>query len=179
MFPLILQSLLRRRWQSLAALLGVTLGAAILLGTFLLQHGLSQGIERGRRQLGADLLIVPANATVDPDKALFAGSPIHAYMNRALADDVRRVPGVKRVEAQFFTHTLRLACCSGDTETRLIGIEEGTLRRLAPLSVHSRPALEAGEVVIGAQIFPQIGKPGALVEILGKVFRVAWRLDAT
>ncbi|WP_043588289.1 ABC transporter permease [Geminisphaera colitermitum] len=178
---LILHSILRRRWQSLAAILGVALGAALLLGVFLLHRGLAQGLERGRRQLGADLLIVPANATVDPDKALFAGSPLNVYMDRSLADDIRRVPGIARVESQFFTQTLRLECCSGVNEIRLVGIEDGTLRRLARLSSPSdgRSTLDAGEVVIGSQLLTGVGRPGARIEILGKIFRIAWRLDST
>ncbi|MDR1010011.1 MAG: ABC transporter permease [Opitutaceae bacterium] len=179
MLRLILHSILRRRWQSLAAILGVALGTALLLGVFLLHRGLSQGLERGRRQLGADLLIVPANATIDPDKALFAGSPLNVYMDRALAGDIRRVPGVARVESQFFTQTLRLECCSGMDEIRLVGIEDGVLRRLARLSGKDRATLETGEVVIGSQLLTGVGRPGANIEILGKIFRVAWRLDAT
>ncbi|AHF92411.1 hypothetical protein OPIT5_21320 [Opitutaceae bacterium TAV5] len=179
MLRLILHSILRRRWQSLAAVLGVALGVALLLGVFLLYRGLEQGIERGRRQLGADLLIVPANATVDPDKALFAGSPLNVYMDRALVADVRRVPGVGRVESQFFTQTLRLECCSGVNEIRLVGVEDGTLRRLARLSSAGRSTLEADEVVIGSQLLAGVGRPGSLIEILGKIFRIGWRLDST
>jgi putative ABC transport system permease protein len=179
MFRLILHSILRRRWQSLAAVLGVALGVALLLGVFLLYRGLAQGIERGRRQLGADLLIVPANAPVDPDKALFDGSPLNVYMDRALADDVRRMPGVARVESRFFTQTLRLECCSGVNEIRLVGIEDGALRRLARFSSAGRSALEDGEVVIGSRLLAGVGHSGSLVEILGKIFRIGWRLDST
>jgi putative ABC transport system permease protein len=179
MLRLIFSSLLRRRWRSLATLLGIALGAALLFAVFLLQNCLSHGLERGRCQLGADLVVVPANASVDPDKALFAGSPVHAYMPRELVARERAVPGVARVESQIFTHPLRLACCDGDTETRLVGIEEGVLRRLAPLSALSRPALDADEVVIGSGVLPHISHPGARVEILGKIFRLAWRLNPT
>lgn len=176
---LILHSILRRRWQSLAAILGVALGVALLLGVFLLYRGLEEGLERGRRQLGADLLIVPANAAVDPDKALFAGSPLNAYMDRSLSGDILRVPGVGRVESQFFTQTLRLECCSGGTEIRLVGIEDGTLGRLSRLSPDGRAALEADEVVIGSQVLAGVGRPGARIELLGRIFRVAWRLSST
>jgi putative ABC transport system permease protein len=103
MLRLILQSLLRRRWQSLATIVGVALGAALLLAVFLLYRGFDQGLERGRQRLGADLLVVPSNATVDPDRALFAGSPLSVYMDKKYADLARKVPGVRRVEEQFFT----------------------------------------------------------------------------
>jgi putative ABC transport system permease protein len=179
MFRLIFKNLTHRRWATFGAWVGIALGAAALFGVFLLQRGLAQSVERGRRQLGADLLVVPADVAVDAEKVLFAGSPIHAYMPRSLVEKVRRTEGVLRVESQFFTQTLRLACCSGGTETRLVGVEEGALRRLGPQSAHSRTTLAVDEVVLGAAVFPHIEKPGAQVEILGKIFRVAWRLDAT
>src|ERR1017187_590970 len=116
MFRLVVQSLVRRRWQSLATVLGVALGAALLMAVFLLYRGFDQGLERGRQRLGADLLVVPSNATVDPDRALFAGSPLSVYMDQKFTDLARKVPGVRRVEAQFFTQSLHLECCS-------IGIE--------------------------------------------------------
>ena len=106
MLRLIFHSLGRRRWQSLAALAGVALGVGLLLAVWLLYRGLSGGLERGRQRLGADLLIVPAGTTVDPDQALFAGSPLNVYMDKKYADMARKVPGVRRVEAQFFTQSL-------------------------------------------------------------------------
>jgi len=179
MLRLIANSLLRRRWQSLATILGVALGAGLLLAVFLLYHGFEQGLERGRQRLGADLLVVPANATVDPDKALFAGSPLSVYMDSKYADQARKIPGVRRVEAQFFTQSLKLECCSVGTESRLIGIETQVAYRLAGMSPDGREKLAPDEVIVGSELLGGIGKPGALIELLGYIFRLAYRLEPT
>lgn len=179
MFRLIFQSLLRRRWQSLATIIGVALGAALLLAVFLLYRGFDQGLERGRQRLGADLLVVPSNATVDPDRALFAGSPLSVYMDKKFADLARKVPGVRRVEAQFFTQSLHLECCSIGIETRLIGIEEQVARRLAGMSPDGRERLEKDEVIVGSELLGGVGRPGALIELLGEIFKLAYRLEPT
>ena len=179
MLRLITNSLLRRRWQSLATIFGVALGAGLLLAVFLLYRGFEQGLERGRQRLGADLLVVPSNATVDPDKALFAGSPLSVYMDKKYAGQARKIPGVRRVEAQFFTQSLKLECCSLGTETRLIGIEEQVARRLAGMSPDGREKIEPDEVIVGSELLGGIGKPGALIELLGDIFRLAYRLEPT
>jgi putative ABC transport system permease protein len=179
MWKLVLDGILRRRWQSLATVLGVGLGAGLLVAVFLLYRGFDQGLERGRQRLGADLLVVPGNATVDPDRALFAGSPLNVYMDKALADGARKVPGVRRVEAQFFTQSLHLECCSVGIETRLIGVEEQVTRRLAGMSAEGREHLAVDEVIVGSELLGGIGKSGALIELLGEIFRLAYRLEPT
>jgi putative ABC transport system permease protein len=179
MLRLITNSLWRRHWQSLATMLGVALGAGLLLAVFLLHHGFQQGLERGRQRLGADLLVVPGNATVDPDRALFAGSPLNVYMDKKYEEEARKVPGVRRVEAQFFTQSLRLECCSLGTESRLIGIEEKVTQRLAGMSPDGREKLAPDEVIVGSELMGGLGKPGALLEVLGDIFRLSYRLEPT
>ena len=179
MIRLIANSLLRRRWQSLATLLGVALGAGLLLAVFLLYHGFEQGLERGRQRLGADLLVVPANATVDPDRALFAGSPLSVYMDKKFADEARKIKGVRRVEAQFFTQSLKLECCSVGTESRLIGIEDKVTQRLAEMSPNGHAKLDSDEVIVGSELLGEVNKPGSLIELLGYIFKLGYRLEPT
>jgi len=179
MLKLVLSGILRRRWQALATLFGVGLGAGLLISVVLLYRGFDQGLERGRQRLGADLLVVPSNATVDPDRALFAGSPLSVYMRKEFADQARKIPGVRRVEAQFFTQSLHLECCSVGIETRLIGIEDQVSKRLAGMAAEGREKIEADEVIVGSELLGGIGKSGALIELLGEIFRLAYRLDAT
>jgi putative ABC transport system permease protein len=179
MLRLIANSLLRRRWQSLATILGVALGAGLLLAVFLLYQGFEQGLERGRQRLGADLLVVPGNATVDPDRALFAGSPLNVYMDKKYAEQARKIPGVHSVEAQFFTQSLRLECCSVGTESRLIGVEGQVIHRLAGMSPDGRDTLEPDEVILGSELMGGMSRPGGLIELLGDIFRLGYRLEPT
>ena len=177
MLRLISAGLLRRRWQSAATILAVGLGVGLLLAAILLQRGLQQGLELGRQKLGADLLVVPARASVDPDRALFAGSPLNVYMDRGIAEKVRSIPGIRRVETQFFTQSLRLECCSVDTEIRLVGIESGVVSRLAAMSKEGVPSLQPDEVIIGGRLLGGVGKRGSLIELLGGIFKVGFRLE--
>jgi putative ABC transport system permease protein len=100
-------------------------------------------------------------------------------MDKKFADEARKVPGVRRVEAQFFTQSLHLECCSIGIETRLIGVESQVIHRLAGMSPDGRDILEKDEVIVGSELLGGIGKPGALIELLGDIFRLAFRLEAT
>jgi len=177
MLRLISAGLLRRQWQSAATILAVGLGVGLLFAAILLQRGLQQGLELGRQRLGADLLVVPARATVDPDRALFAGSPLNVYMDQGVAGKVRSIPGIRRVETQFFTQSLRLECCSVDTEIRLVGIESGVVSRLAAMSKEGVSSLRPDEVIIGGRLLGGVGKRGSLIELLGGIFKVGFRLE--
>jgi len=177
MLRLISAGLLRRRWQSVATVLAVGLGVGLLFAAILLQRGLKQGLELSRQRLGADLLVVPARASVDPDHALFAGSPLNVYMDRGVTEKVKSIPGIRRVETQFFTQSLRLECCSVDTEIRLVGIEASAVERLAAMSKEGVPTLQPDEVIIGGRLLGGVGKRGSLIELLGGIFRVGFRLE--
>jgi putative ABC transport system permease protein len=177
MIRLISAGLFRRKWQSSATMLAVSLGVGLLFAAVLLHRGLQQGLEIGRQRLGADLLVVPTPATVDPDRALFAGSPLNVYMDRNLAEKVRSISGIRRMETQFFTQSLRLECCSVDTEIRLVGIESGVVSRLAAMSKEGVPTLQADEVIIGGRLLGGVGKRGSLIELLGGIFKVGFRLE--
>jgi putative ABC transport system permease protein len=177
MIRLISAGLLRRRWQSTATILAVGLGVGLLFAAILLQRGLQRGLELGRQRLGADLLVVPARAVVDPDSALFAGSPLNVYMDRNIAEKVKKISGIRRVETQFFTQSLRLECCSVDTEIRLVGIEGGVVSRLAAMSKEGVPSLQPDEVIIGGRLLGGVGKRGTLIELLGGIFKVGFRLE--
>jgi putative ABC transport system permease protein len=177
MWRLILHGIWRRRWQSLTVMVGVALGAGVLFAAFLLYYGLKQGLALGRQRLGADLLVVPADAVVDPEKALFAGSPLNVYMDKKYADEVRRIPGVRNVEAQFFTQTLRLECCTFQNVMRVVGVEDGVIKRLAALSAKGYPTLADDEIIVGSKLLYGTGSHGSLVGLLGRIFRISYHLE--
>jgi putative ABC transport system permease protein len=100
-------------------------------------------------------------------------------MDRKVADKARRLPGVRRVDAQFFTQSFRLECCSVGAETRLIGVESQMIRRLAGMSPQGRETLEADEVIVGSELLGGASRSGSLIELLGDIFRLGYRLEPT
>ncbi|MDR1497971.1 MAG: ATP-binding cassette domain-containing protein [Puniceicoccales bacterium] len=177
---LVRRSIAHRWRQSLAAMLVTALGAALLLAFALLRDGAENALEAGRRRLGADLLVLPGNAVgVDAERVLFAGAPLNVYMPEALATSAATLPGVVHVERQFFTQTLKLSCCSGGSEIRLVGVEPKSLRRMAGDGAEAGKVDAVSFAVLGNKVLQGVAAAGARVELLGRVFTVSQRLGET
>jgi putative ABC transport system permease protein len=81
----IIRNSLARRWvQSLSTLVAVAVSVGILFALYLLYTGVSSGVETGKKRLGADIVVVPASAQVEPETLLFTGAPLNIYMNKDL-----------------------------------------------------------------------------------------------
>jgi len=177
MLHIIRQSLTRRWVQSLSTLLSVAFSVGILFALYLFYLGVSSGFEAGARRLGADLLVIPADAWVQSEAVLFTGAPMNMYMDAGFEKKVAGIPGVRWASAQFFAQTLNADCCSLTEATRLIGFDPDSDRLIhALLQNAGKRALAPDEILIGAKID---GYPGSQAMVLNKVFKVAAVLEPT
>jgi putative ABC transport system permease protein len=167
-----------RRWvQSVATLFAVAMSAAVLLAVYLLYQGVSLGLKTSEKRMGADLLVVPADAPIQPEQLLFTGAPVCVYMKKDVERELAKIPGVTHVTSQFFAQTLNAACCSTANATRLIGFDPHTDWLVQALA-GDRPAsnLKPGEILIGHEVQ---GFTGRHSFILGKPVHVAAVLEPT
>ncbi len=179
MFTLIKHALAMRRAQSVATLLSVALSSAVVLALALSFIGVQNGLARSSERLGADLMVIPAEAAVDLDEneLLFTGSPANMYMDEAVVDEIAAVAGVERVSAQFYGQTLDASCCSASTPSRLIGYDAATDWVIAPWTSESVDgALAENQIVVGANMAADFQENG---KVLGHPVEVAAVLDAT
>lgn len=177
MLQIIWHSITRRWVQSLSTLLAVSVSVGILFALYLLYLGVSQGMETGKKRLGADLLVVPAEARVDAESALFTGAPLNIYMEKGYEEKIAGMAGVSRVTSQFFTQTLDEDCCSLAEARRLVGFDPASDWLVNSL-LGNVPggSLSADEILTGARL---AGQPGGLVGILNEFFRIAGVLEPT
>jgi putative ABC transport system permease protein len=179
MFTLILHSLNKRRVQSVATVLAVAVSVAVLLALFLVYRGVTAGIETSKQRLGADILVIPAEADTlyaDTD-LLFTGAPAAIYMSKDYAAQVAKLDGVTGVTSQFFGQTLNQSCCSSTGEVRLIGFDVGSDWLIQPWADKLIGRKLAGdEVILGSKVG---GFDDASPHILGHPVNVAARLDST
>lgn len=177
MLQIIWHSITRRWVQSLSTLLAVSVSVGILFALYLLYFGVSQGVETGKERLGADLLVVPAEARVDAESALFTGAPLNIYMEKGYEEKIAGIPGVRRATSQFFTQTLNEDCCSLAEARRLVGFDPGSDWLVNSL-LENVPggSLSADEILTGARL---TGQPGGHVGILSEFFRIAGVLEPT
>ncbi|HWQ73974.1 MAG TPA: ABC transporter permease [Syntrophomonas sp.] len=179
MFTIIRQSLQKRWIQSVSTLFAVAVSVSILFALYLLYQGITTGLSTSENRMGADLLVVPADARdlLDNSELLFSGAPVCIYMNKNVQDKVSRIPGVEKVSAQFFTQTLNASCCSIGSATRIIGFDPDTdwvVKSWAKNLPDKK--LAAGDILIGGSVSAFLGKD---TYILGEKVHVAAVLEPT
>lgn len=177
MYYLIWKSLLHRKLSTMASSLGVAVGVAIIFAIIMLYSGVMSGLELSQQRMGADIVVIPGGATMEPSLILFSGAPANIYLPASTIDSIRDIPGVSKATPQFFTHTLTADCCDISAKTRLIGYDPASDWLISPwLKTIRKEDLQAGEVILGAKV-PDFG--GEHMGILGHMFSIAGVLEET
>lgn len=179
MLTLIKHALRMRRTQSAATFLSVALAAAVVFALALSFMGVQNGLDASRERLGADLMVIPADAAVDLDQnaLLFTGAPANMYMPSDVEARVAAVAGVERTTAQFYGQTLDASCCSATGPARLIGYDAATDWVVAPWAgAASSGVLGKSQIVAGVNLVSDFEGGGT---ILGHNVELAASLDAT
>lgn len=177
MLAIIRHSLTRRWVQSVSTLMAVLFSVGIFFAIYLLYAGVSLGLDAGKRRLGADLLVIPADSIVEAETLLFTGQPYNVYMDKEMEGKIARVAGVKRTTPQFFAQTLNETCCTLVGATRLIGFDQKS-DWLVNSWIKRLPGgdLAPDQVMVGSGVQ---GFSGQTAVILKKTVRVAVVLEPT
>lgn len=177
MIKLILHSLNKRRAQSISTVVSVAVCVAVLFALLLLYSGITAGLESSGKRLGADILVIPAEAEtlIDDEELLFTGAPVSIYMDETVLEDIAAVDGVTAVSGQFFGQTLDSGCCSILGATRLIGYDDRSDWLISPW-LNDSATLQTGEILLGYGVSDYADQD---TYILGKKMTVKGILDET
>jgi putative ABC transport system permease protein len=171
-----LKNIRRRPFRTLAMILYFGLVTSTLFGATLLIRGATNSVERGASRLGADIMVVPAEAGPLCEEHLLTGSVVSFYFHESIASQVASIPGVDYICKQLFIATLSDAPCCAAPVT-LIGIDQETDFTIKPwLTTHLMRDLGADEAIIGSRI---IGNIGGEVMFYGHTYTVAGILETT
>ena len=179
MFKLILKHIGEHKIQTGSIVLLIASGTLLMFALMLYSFGVYDGIELSEQRSGADVLLVPKDAAseVSDSALLFTGVPFHMYISADIVDQARDLFGVKQVTGQFFAQTIPMACCTPDTETRIVGVDFSTDWTLQPLTdTDLSNGLAEDEVLVGSRIATN---SDGTVTILNKKYKIADRLEAT
>lgn len=162
--------------RSALLFLAFALIAAMIFGMTVLLQGVDRGLTRGMARLGADVMVVPAEAEFRARRVLMSGEPSSFTMDRAIVDSLARFPGVGRLAPQLFIVSANLSCCAVGN-TQLVAYDPENDFTIQPwLAGRDREALESDEVIVGSEI---AFLPGTSPRFFGMPVRVAGRLEPT
>lgn len=150
---LVWKSILHRKLPSLAIVVTIAIGVAIIFCAANIYRGVSSGIEIAKQRLGADIVVVPDTVTLEPSLVLFGGATAHTYMPQSMVGEVLAIPGVHRATPQFFTQSLSADCHDIGTQNRMLGYDPQSDWIITPwLKKLHKDVLKDDEVILGAKI---------------------------
>ena len=157
-------------------LLAAFLAFSIFAGSLVVMS-LQKGLESYEARLGADVVVVPAEAGLKGglESILLQGIPGYFYMNESAMEKIRGMDGVESVSPQFFLATAKASCCSFPIQ--LIGFDPETDFTIQPWVRESYGGeVSYGDILIGYNVsMPTDG----VLTFYNQKMRVVGQLDET
>ena len=149
-----------------------------VLGGTLVIYGLQSGIASLDARLGADIIVVPYEATTKEDysEMILQGSIVSCYMDRSKLDKIASLDGIGEISEQFYLATTKASCCS--SKLQIIGYNPETDFTISPWIKTSYGKSDIGymEILVGNDINAFAGDT---LTFYGQQLTVASRLDKT
>ena len=172
-----IKNLKKRPGRSIALiLLSVFLCFAALAGS-LFVSGLKSGLNSLETRLGADIMVVPYEATSKSTLSdmILQGNPGYFYMDSSVYDKIASREGIGQISAQFYLATASTSCCS--VSVQIIGFDPETDFTIQPWVENSyKDELGYMEILVGNDLN---AFPGDTLTFYGSDVTVAARLDKT
>jgi putative ABC transport system permease protein len=172
-----------KRRPARAAILVMAIGllvSALVFGLSFVRR-VESSIRKTADRLGADLLVVPTGSRGSAEDVLIDHRVKGFYMERALLDRVRAVPGIERVTAQTYLVTVGGACCDVP-DTMVVAFDQESDFVVKPwLGRALGRKLGRGEALVGSESALNIGLGLTDVDavLFGNVFRMVGVLERT
>ena len=171
------QNLSRRKGQSSLTILITLLTVMVFVMIFAFYTNFQQGVVLSQERLGADILVLPNEASTDAYTTLYTAEPNNIYMPVEVLDSIKKVEGVALASPQLFIQTLNASCCAVDSETRIVAFDMDTDFVLQPwFDEANLDSLVDDQIIIGCNVPAYLGNR---VGILGDVFRIVGTMSPT
>lgn len=177
MLSIAIKNIKNRKGRSAAILiLTAFLAFSIFAGTVIVQS-LRNGFQSLEDRLGADIMVVPYEATAKKDLSniLLQGNTGYFYMDGDNLDKISTIPGISQISAQYYLASVKAGCCS--IPVQIIGYDPETDFTITPW-IRKSSGKEVGylDVVVGHDLNAFVGETMSFYDV--KVNVVA-KLDKT
>lgn len=152
------QNLLRRPTRTGMLILAVALGTAAIFASFLVGRGIEASTEQSFARMGADLIVVPANAMVNITSALLTVQPTEEGLDLKQVDEIAGMDGVAQVAPQTIYRVPVMAGMPG-CKTNLIAFDPARdFTVMNWLSERAPGPIKKGELIAGSRRIESVGQ---------------------
>src|SRR6476646_2384957 len=153
---LAVQNLSRRRERAILLALAVAVGGGALFTALILRQALENSIATGLARMGADLLVVPEEATPNITAALLTIAPMPHVLSPAIVEQITSLPGVERVAPQRY-HALPMGSDSHGQQD-LIAFDPANDFTITPwLQTKLERPFQTGDLIVGGRRDETVG----------------------
>jgi putative ABC transport system permease protein len=172
-----LKNIIRRPGRSIALMVLTMFLSFSSLGGSLLVYGLQSGLGSLESKLGADIMVVPYEATTKStfSDMLLQGNPGYFYMNDSVMEKLNSMEGIEQISSQFYLASTSSGCC--DYKVQIIGYDPDTDFTITPwIKDNYSGSVGDCEIVVGNSLN---AFPGDTLRFFDVTCTVVARLDET
>ena len=174
---LVLRSLAGKPVRTAVLTVLTALLALTVLGGTLTVTSLRKGLHSLESRLGADIMVVPYEATTKQkfENIILQGSTGYFYMDSSRMEQIAERDGIGQISAQFFLASASASCCS--IPVQIIGFDPETDFTVTPWIQRSYGGtLQKNDIVVGNDLNAFVGDT---LTFYGTKCRVAAKLSKT
>ena len=126
------KNIIKRPARSIALMILAAVLSLSLLGGTLIVQALNNGFGSLEDRLGADIMVVPYEATTkqELENIVLQGNTGYFYMNGEYLDELTLLEGVGRISPQYYLASVKAGCCS--MPVQIIGFDPETDFAITP-----------------------------------------------
>lgn len=151
------QNLLRRPARTFMLVLAVAMATGAVFASFTVARGIESSMEQSFSRMGADLIVVPAEAMVNITSALLTVQPTDALIDVKQVEEISHLAGVARVSPQTI-YRVPIMAGMPEHKANLIAFDPARDFTVLPwMGEHLPKPMETGDILCGGRRTESIG----------------------
>ncbi len=151
------KNVVRKLFRNLVLVLAVSLLVGLLVFALLFNRTVQNDIETATKRLGADIVLVPAEAQDSAEEFLLESREKTFYMEESIIDSIMALSEIKKINTHTYLSTLDAGCCSID-EGQVVVFDEKDDFVISPwLSDDSKVNLTENQIYVGNYVHEYLG----------------------
>lgn len=170
------KSVTRKMFRNIILVLAVAMLVSLLVFALLFNRAIQEDIKEASRKLGADIVVVPAEAVDLAEEFILESNEKTFYMDENIFAALKELPEVEQATYQVYLNTLDTSCCS-IVAGQVVAIDQKSDFVIKPW-LDTKTELKAGEVYVGSYVHEYLGLINTAT-IFGKAIKVVGHLAET
>lgn len=146
----------RKIFRNVVIALAVSLLVALLVFAMLFDKAVKEDIDAATRKLGADIVLVPAEAKDIAEEFILESKEKTFYMDEFVFESIKDLPEIRNANYHIYLDTLESSCCSIE-EGQVVAFDAANDFVIKPWLEGDPPPLKKGEVYVGSYVYEYLG----------------------